>query len=370
MVEGVDAADWAEWDVDRADFPDMDVTVDEESEDELDDTVEDRAEDGDVVEDDGPFDALEDAQQDDGSPEPVDAASEDYDDPEEEEAAEEEAIWVSVFGLDEHDGTFEEPVRSIGRAVELASAGGTISRINVTEGIYYEPVRLEGDLRLYGGYLRDGSFECDPGRVTIIAETFFTGIVASGTEGASAACLTVDVRGADASGSVYGIYAAGAESLSIRAVRILVVDGSAGSDGEGGVQGEGGASGSAGGNGCEVDEGGCSYPSPGSGGSSPCGRAGGNGGNAGFPGSAFGAPGADGTGGIFPHGGGGSGGHGGSGGIEGSGGAGGAGGPGMPGGEGAHGIGGDDFGIASGTGYITADGLSGAGGGDGGGGGG
>ena len=64
-------------------------------------------------------------------------------------------VFVSPTGDDQNDGTREQPVRSIQRGVDLASAQR--DHVYVAAGIYNEIVTLRIGISLFGGYNSDYS---------------------------------------------------------------------------------------------------------------------------------------------------------------------------------------------------------------------
>ena len=62
------------------------------------------------------------------------------------------AIFVSTFGNDDDDGVATRPVRSIARAIELATDEGGHGNVFIAEGVYEETLRIEEPVNLYGGY--------------------------------------------------------------------------------------------------------------------------------------------------------------------------------------------------------------------------
>ena len=266
-------------------------------------------------------------------------------------------IWVSKDGDDEADGSFDHPVLTIGRAMEIAQDYPDRYVINVMAGEYEEAVILISNIELSGGFLADGSFQCDPGRVTI-RSSLDKGMIAANRANVKIRCLSVEVLETDAWGTSYGIFAIETSNLQINHVDITAADGL---DGEDGTEGETGGNGEAGTDGVDHER------TPGHGGASPCGAVGGGGG-IGADSGKNGGSGENGLGGEPPHGAGGAGGGGGRGtdwweSSE----HGGTGANGANGQDGEDGEGGGPIGQARAEGYIPAHGGNGQDGGNGGG---
>lgn len=88
----------------------------------------------------------------------------------------ERAIFVdTVSGSDLNDGTFDAPVATIGRAIQIASPIDR-NQIYISKGVYDEALELSSGVSLYGGYdaapinLSDGTFKWTrgPGNVVTI----------------------------------------------------------------------------------------------------------------------------------------------------------------------------------------------------------
>lgn len=282
-------------------------------------------------------------------------------------------VYVSEAGADSATGSPNAPVRTIARAIELASSDPERDGVRVAAGVYPELVELVAGVSVHGGFSTDGTWSADSAETTITGAEVVDGVfgvravgITSFTEVSGLTIATIDATSAGANN--YGMQLISAPNLSIRDVIVRAGDGARGDDGLPGVDGIPGEAGAEGGAGSE-DSG--PAGDGGSGGTSPVGAHGGDGGIGGAEGD---NDGADGNPGITAGGGlGGAGGAGGAGGEQGQDGA--AGVDGTDGLPGADGAGGSGWTAAGGL-WLTEDGESGTpgtagtGGGGGGGGGG
>ncbi len=73
------------------------------------------------------------------------------------------AVFVSPFGDDDHDGIRTRPVRTINRAIEIASDSESRDQVFIAEGEYDELIHLQEGISLFGGYFDAGLGEWERG---------------------------------------------------------------------------------------------------------------------------------------------------------------------------------------------------------------
>jgi len=207
-----------------------------------------------------------------------------------------EAIFVSKDGNDASDGSYENPVRTIGRGLYLANLDG-ISDILVTGERYQENIELIEGINILGGYSSSfQSRDSDGNRSTI------EGITPTGTQIGAVTVRNINTYNTELSGfEVYGLDVSG-ESQSTYAFYVYncdnhlkvnhskIIGGEAGAGKKGG-NGTAGNDGLIGGNGVAArlanDSGSDPYcngsNNGGAGGTSSCGSNGGTGGASACP---------------------------------------------------------------------------------------
>jgi hypothetical protein len=286
----------------------------------------------------------------------------------------EQAVYVSESGSDGHAGTATAPVRSLGRALQLARQIG-LSAVFVGQGNYAESISLVSGISVYGGYVPDlmsGRWGRNASGETRVTSTSVSGINAVvGVAGRNIVAQTVVDRlnvyaqpsSAPAGTSVYALHCENCAALELRNSVFNAGAGAPGAPGQRGLDGAAGLPGASGSVGsCDNED---LRAFGGLGGASTCGRPGGRGGDGGFQGMPNGQNGAG--GGLIALGGpGGATGDPGAPGGNGQNGAPGAQGPAGPGGTGGGLIGGYWFSAAGAVGGAGAPGQAGGGGGGGG----
>ncbi len=252
------------------------------------------------------------------------------------------SVFVAPDGDDDAPGTQEEPLRSIGAALQRAAGGGKEAVI-VARGTYAETLVLPRGVSLYGGYDRDDWMRdlLDPSTRSEVVATQVVLRAESIDRGAWIENLRLTAETPVLVGeSAVALLARAADSLHLRHLDLVAAAGAAGDEGAPGAVGAAGPAGDAGLPGCEggvspCDA--CAVPDYGLGGQGLCT----DGGRGGGPG--YGAlPGEAGV--AVP-----GGGSGGAGGDFGQ--------PGLAGGPGADGAGGSGGAGGGATGVIGGDGL-------------
>jgi hypothetical protein len=280
------------------------------------------------------------------------------------------SVFVDHFnGDDGFGGTMAAPVRTIGRALQLANPA-TRPHILMSVGTYNGPIHLIAGVSIFGGYNAAEGWRRDPSNTVTIGGSArpVTGLDIT-AETILDTLTVVAQTNPNVGGTSYGLFLANSPGVRVRACRIEAGGGGAGDAGTPGGVGTGGASGSGGGSGCENGTcaigicSSCSRPPGGGGGQRTCGAVPVHGGKGGDGGSSRNA-GYAGDPGQGP--------------APGSGGPGGpsqeqngtAGNPGGAGTAGTLGAGGASFGAVEPAGYVGAPGAAGGPGGPGSGGGG
>jgi len=281
-------------------------------------------------------------------------------------------LFVAIDGSDEvGDGTRDNPLATIGKALEIGALGAIPAHIAVSVGDYEEPLVLVDGISIHGGYARSDGWSRSPDHeITITSsaplEDRIVTVRAVGLQRETILEHLRVVAGAASAPetSAIAIEAVDSPGLVLRDVQVQAGDAGIGLDGGQGARGEDGAPGSSGSSGwCDES----SWTSGGAAGeNAACPEAAGGRGGDGGSGSSSGGSGYSSAGGAA----GGSGGSSGDPGGDGStGSSGGSGGPGDP---GAGGVGGAvlDSRWSRGSGQEGGRGRPGIGGGGGGGGGG
>ena len=199
------------------------------------------------------------------------------------------AIFVRRTGGDDlSPGTLSSPVKTIARAMQLATATNPVRDVNLMGGIYDETVALATDVGLYGGFGADG--KCSRSETTTIKGSP-QAVLAQGDTGVVLQLLTLEGE-RDAAGSAYGLRAVsgpGPSRLVIAEVTARSLAGGTGPNGGIGATGAAGPAGIAGGPGCIAGAGGTQAGT----------AAGGNGGVGGYGAVENPTPPADGVAGAF-----------------------------------------------------------------------
>ncbi len=203
----------------------------------------------------------------------------------------EKSIFVdSVYGSDLNEGTKDLPVRSITKALVLATAEYKPA-ILIAKGEYDGPVTLKSNVSLYGGYSGYPDWVRSTSNFVTIKGSNKP-VIISQCENIEMTYISINADDAEENGeSSYGIFINSSMNISIRHSYIVSGNGKKGLDGITGATGASGSNGGTGAPGCESDDdligcgGNCSQPAYGSGGYSACGTKGGDGGYPGYDGS-------------------------------------------------------------------------------------
>ncbi len=83
------------------------------------------------------------------------------------------AVFVSPIGDDDDDGVPHRPVRTINRAIDIASDDSDRDHIYLDQGIYEEVLRIEEAVNIYGGFRETGTGDWDRDEDT--GESIITG---------------------------------------------------------------------------------------------------------------------------------------------------------------------------------------------------
>jgi hypothetical protein len=206
-------------------------------------------------------------------------------------------VHVSPGGSDSNPGTPGQPVRTIARAITLAS--GSASPVYIGQGTYSETIGLASDVSLFGGFNPGAGWTRDPSLYPSVIVGGTTAIVGDMDHNIVLDGLVIRSSNAGAGGSSTGVFLSSCQHVSMLGCRIEAGIGGAGADGPAGLPGGAGANGQLGGPGCEESSGllcsNCARPSGGMPGTNPWGNAGGRGGDAGHA-AALGTPGTAGAG--------------------------------------------------------------------------
>lgn len=199
------------------------------------------------------------------------------------------AIFVSPRGNDSNAGTMALPVKTVAKAITLASAAH--KDVYAALGTYNESVTLATGVGIYGGYDDANKWSRAMNNMTTIQATTSTAIVGTALDTSlELQLLTVHaIADSTPGGSSYGVRIANSTNNAIVTVRGCTV---VTADASSGVAGMNGAAGANGGN---ATSGGNVLGQGGAGGTSTCAANGGDGGPA-VRGSFSGNPGKDGSG--------------------------------------------------------------------------